>query len=90
MSAMSAKSAVVRARVTPETKIDAEKVLQHLGISVSEAINLFLVQVKLKRSLPFDIEIPNRATARAIRAARAGKGVIESNDADDMFKKLGI
>ena len=87
---MSAKSSVVRARVTPETKLDAEKVLQHLGISVSEAINLFLIQVKLKRSLPFDIEIPNRVTARAIREARTGKGLVECADVDDMFKKLGI
>ncbi len=34
--------------------------------------------------------VPNKATARAIKEARARKGVVVCKDAEDMFKKLGI
>jgi len=42
-----AKTAMVIARIEPELKKDSAKVLKRLGISVTEAINLFLSQVRL-------------------------------------------
>jgi DNA-binding phage protein len=35
-------------------------------------------------------EIPNKETAKAIRKAKTGKGVVVCKNANDMFKKLGI
>ena len=37
-----AKTAMVIARVEPELKKDSEKVLKKLGMSITEAVNLFL------------------------------------------------
>jgi len=42
-----AKTAMITTRVDPDLKADAEKVLSKLGISTTEAINLFLSQVRL-------------------------------------------
>jgi DNA-damage-inducible protein J len=70
-----AKTATVRARVEPSLKRDAEAVLRKVGLTSSEAITLFLTQVKLNKGLPFEIGVPNAATRRAITAARARKGV---------------
>ena len=57
---------VVRSRISPELKRDAEAVLNHLGLSVSDGIRLFLTQVALKKSIPFKIATPNADTIAAM------------------------
>ena len=52
------KDAIVRARVELGLKEEAERVFESLGISTTEAIRIFLTQVKLRRGLPFGVEIP--------------------------------
>ena len=69
------KTATVRARVEPELKRGAEAVLKKIGLTSSEAITLFLAQVKLTRGLPFPLRVPNRATRRAINEARARRNI---------------
>jgi DNA-damage-inducible protein J len=67
------KSATVRARVEPKLKREAEAVLRKVGLTSSEAINLFLTQVRLAKGLPFPVRVPNAATRRALKEAQAGK-----------------
>ena len=67
------KSETIRARVEPRLKRDAEAVLKKIGLTPSEAITLFLTQVKLTKGLPFPVRVPNAETRRAIREARARK-----------------
>jgi DNA-damage-inducible protein J len=69
------KTEIVRARIEPELKRDAEAVLKKIGLTPSEAITLFLTQVKLTNGLPFPVRVPNKATRRAIKEARVRKGV---------------
>jgi DNA-damage-inducible protein J len=69
------KSDIVRARVEPDLKRDAEAVLKKLGLTSSEAITLFLTQIKLCNGLPFPVRVPNRETRQAIREAEAGERV---------------
>lgn len=85
-----AKTAMVIARVEPELKKDSEKVLKRLGISITEAINLFLAQVRIQKGLPFDVRIPNKTTLKAMKDAEEGKNLTVCKDVDDMFKKLGV
>lgn len=69
------KSETIRARVEPALKRDAEAVLKKIGLTSSEAITLFLTQVKLNEGLPFPVRVPNRQTRQAIKDAREGKNV---------------
>ena len=48
-----AKTAILRARVDSEKVIAAEQVFSKLGISVADAINLFLGQVCIQKGIPF-------------------------------------
>ena len=48
-----AKTAILRARVDPEKVTAAERVFSKLGISVGDAINLFLGQVCIQKAIPF-------------------------------------
>jgi len=50
----------VFARVEPEIKKQAERILNQLGIPMSNAIGLFLRQVILQRGIPFDMKLPAR------------------------------
>ena len=65
-----AKSKMIRARVEPTLKHDAEAVLDKLGMTPTEAITLFYKQVTLYRGLPFPVRIPNAATRKALREVR--------------------
>jgi len=60
-------NANVNVRVREEIKANAEKVLAELGLTMSEAINVYLRQIALRRGLPFAIRLPNRKTVRAMR-----------------------
>jgi DNA-damage-inducible protein J len=53
-----ARTSNIFARVEPEIKEQAEKVLAQLGIPMSNAIGLFLRQVVLQRGIPFDMKLP--------------------------------
>ena len=83
-----AKSAMIRARVEPGLKHDAEAVLEKLGMSPTEAITLFYRQVKLHRGLPFPVRIPNAETRRAIREARAGKDLESFESVEEWAKTM--
>jgi DNA-damage-inducible protein J len=83
------KTATARALIDPEVKDRAENILRKLGLSVSNSIELFYRQVVAQRGLPFDLEVPNETTMKAIRNSRAGRGKRFST-ADDLYKDLGI
>jgi len=50
-----AKSAILRARVDSEKITGAESVFSKLGISLGDAINLFLGQVCIQKGIPFSL-----------------------------------
>jgi len=83
-----AKTAMITTRVDPDLKADAEKVLSKLGISTTEAINLFLSQVRLRRGLPFDVVIPNKTTLKAMKDAEEGRNLSSYDSLDKFFEKM--
>ena len=84
------KTAMVRARIEPELKEQAEQVFHRLGLNATQAINLFYRQVELHNGLPFDLVIPNDTTRQTFDDTDAGQNLIVCKDAEDMFSKLGI
>lgn len=56
---MAAKSANLYARIEPELKEQAESILSTLGISSSNAINMFYRQIVLKGGIPFELKVPS-------------------------------
>lgn len=83
-----AKTAMIRARIEPQVKRDAEAVFKKVGMTPTEAIGLFYKQVKLHKGLPFSVNIPNKETRRAIREARAGKGLVTYESVEDWKKDM--
>ena len=85
-----AKTETIRARVEPTLKEDVEKLFKKMGLSTTEAINLFYRQVKLRNGLPFNVVIPNKTTEKVFKDTDANRNLIRCEDADDMFDKLRI
>ena len=85
-----AKTAMIRARTEPILKQEAERIFHLLGLSPSDAINLFFQQVRLRQGLPFAVKLPNKVTLRAINDVETGRGLTKSKSAKAMFKKLGV
>ena len=67
------KAAIIRVRVEQSLKVEAEAVLAQLGLSPTEAIRLFYLQVSLQGGLPFEVRIRSAETRTAITDARSGK-----------------
>jgi DNA-damage-inducible protein J len=84
------KSAMIRARLEPELKENAETVLRRLGLNATQAITMFYKQVELRGGLPFDVVMPTPTTKRTLDATDAGRNLVLCEDADDMFDKLAI
>ena len=53
-----AKETTVRARIDESLKEDAEVILKQLGITTSQAINIYFSQIVLRQGLPFDVVLP--------------------------------
>jgi DNA-damage-inducible protein J len=85
-----AKTSTVRARIEPLLKEDVEKLFKKMGLTTTEAINLFYRQVKLRKGLPFSVVIPNKTTEKVFKDTDAKRNLIRCEDTNDMFDKLGI
>ncbi|MCR5815691.1 MAG: type II toxin-antitoxin system RelB/DinJ family antitoxin [Ruminococcus sp.] len=56
---MATKSANLYARIEPDVKLQAESILEQLGIPASNAITMFYKQIILHRGIPFDVKLPS-------------------------------
>ncbi|WP_295157153.1 type II toxin-antitoxin system RelB/DinJ family antitoxin [uncultured Ruminococcus sp.] len=75
------KNETIHVRVNSTVKNNAEAALDMLGISVSEAINMFLCQVSLVGGIPFEVKLP--APARVIvRSEEELDGKLNASDRD--------
>ncbi len=79
-----ASDTVIRARISGAVKEEAARVLDQMGLSVSDAIRLLMVRIAREKALPFEVMVPNTETIAAMHAARRGEGKTFSSVADLM------
>lgn len=84
------KSAMIRARVDPTLKQEAENIFEALGLSATQAITLFYQQVKWARGLPFEVRVPTDVTLRTFEETDAGENLVRCENVQELFAKLGI
>ena len=78
----------IQARIDVESKEQAKKIFDFLGLTMSQAITLYLRQVILRRGIPFEIEIPNELTAKVLRASKKGRGLHKAASVNKLFREL--
>lgn len=84
------KSATARARMEPEVKEAAERILDECGLNPSDAIGLFYRQVILHRGLPFPVQSFNEETRTVLKKSEQGLEVERFDSADALFEDLGL
>ncbi len=92
---MAKKTSTIHLRVEPEIKANVEKLLDRLGLSTTDAINIFLNQIVLTGGLPFPVKVPrpNEITLAAMKEAEEiKKGIIQSKakNVDEFFEEMDV
>jgi DNA-damage-inducible protein J len=84
-----AATAMVHVRVDEKVKKRANAALAAMGLSVSDAVRMMLMRVSKEKALPFDVNVPNATTIKAMKEADAGKGK-RFKTVEALFEDLGI
>lgn len=87
---MAATTAMVHVRVNEQVKTQASETLAAMGLSVSDAVRVFLTRIAAEKQLPFALKVPNAETRAAMAEADE---IIASRrarftSADDLFRSL--
>jgi DNA-damage-inducible protein J len=66
---MAATTTMVHVRVDEKIKAQATETLSSMGLTVSDAVRVFLTRIVADKELPFSIKAPNEASRTAIAEA---------------------
>ena len=89
-----AKTDTLNIRIEPKLKKEAEKTLDDLGMNVADAVTIFLKQVVLTESIPFNIKKPkyNEETLESIKEAlemiKHPENYKSFNSVDELMEEL--
>jgi DNA-damage-inducible protein J len=68
--------------------VQAQRVLAKVGISMSDAITIFMRQVVLQKDLPLEVRAPNAESRRAIAELEAGRGLTFHRTTEELFDNI--
>ena len=68
---MVAQTSMLHVRVDDETKAQASQALAAVGLSLSDAVRLFLHRVVIEQAFPLELKVPNAETRAAMEESRA-------------------
>ncbi|WP_339057926.1 type II toxin-antitoxin system RelB/DinJ family antitoxin [Candidatus Regiella endosymbiont of Tuberolachnus salignus] len=66
---MTTHTSMMHVRIDNEIKAKATVTLNAMGLSVSEAVRLFLCRIIADETFPFDLKVPNKKTRAAMAEA---------------------
>jgi DNA-damage-inducible protein J len=67
---MSAQTSMLHIRVDDDIKEQATQALTAMGLSMSDAVRLFLRRVVVDQAFPLELKVPNAETQAAIAESR--------------------
>lgn len=85
-----AKTSNISVRMDIALKKEAEEILAVLGLTVSQAINMFYKQITLQQALPFSVKIPERNFNETTRQAMEEKDLATFETPEELYEDLGI
>jgi DNA-damage-inducible protein J len=77
-------------RVDDDIKVQATQALTAMGMSVSDAVRLFLRRVVIDQAFPLELKVPNAQTRAAMKESRTmmAKRQPRFHSADELFADL--
>lgn len=88
-------NALIQARIDSKVKEDAENIMNQLGISLNEAIRMFLIQVIIHKGIPFKPTLkpeyePSEMLQQIIADIENKKDLTRYKNTDEMWQDLGL
>jgi DNA-damage-inducible protein J len=80
---------MVHVRVDEKVKEEARAALAKMGISISDAVRMMLVQIAAEKALPFELRVPNATTIKAMQSADKKQGK-RFRSAEQLFEYRGV
>lgn len=80
-------SKTVQVRMPEELKQEVSHILSEVGLTPSDAINMFYKQIVLHRGIPFDVRIPNKTTLAAMNEAKSGN-LPKYDNVETLFEEI--
>ena len=59
-------TAILRTRIDPRRKARVEKILDQLGMTSTQAVNMFFAQIERRKAIPFSVAIGDNDIAPSI------------------------
>ncbi|MDP2828345.1 MAG: type II toxin-antitoxin system RelB/DinJ family antitoxin [Sulfuricellaceae bacterium] len=81
-----ATSTMLHVRVDDDTKAQATETLAAMGLSVSDAVRIFLKRVVVEQAMPLELKVPNTETRAAMEESRA---IIRAHRARFTKRRMG-
>jgi len=87
---MPTHTSMLHIRVDDDIKEQATLALTAMGLSVSDAVRLFLHRVIVEQAFPLELKVPNAETLAAMQASRAMMSARRDRfaTADELFADL--
>lgn len=87
---MATHTSMLHIRVDDKTKEQAAAALEAMGLSVSDAVRLFLRRVVVDQAFPLELKVPNAETLAAMNEAEEISRARHARftTADDLFAAL--
>ena len=87
---MATHTTMLHVRIDDEVKKQAKAALNAMGLSVSDAVRLFLNRVVADQAFPFELKVPNPQTRAAMQEAEE---IVQAHSArfttsDELFIEL--
>lgn len=85
-----AHSSMLHIRVDDEVKTQATEALAAMGLSMSDAVRIFLKRIVNDQAFPLELKVPNAETRTAMEEARAMMKARQAGfeSADALFDEL--
>jgi DNA-damage-inducible protein J len=87
---MATQTSMLHIRVDDDIKEQATLALTAMGLSVSDAVRLFLRRVVVDQAFPLELKVPNAETLAAMEESRALMSELRARfaSADELFAEL--
>jgi DNA-damage-inducible protein J len=84
---MQSATEMIHVRIDPKLKSKAAKTFGAMGLSLSEAVRVFLTRAVTDQAFPFELRVPNAKTVAAMKAGDRGE-VVKFNSVEELMADL--
>jgi addiction module RelB/DinJ family antitoxin len=82
------ETAILRTRIDPRRKARVEKILDQLGMTSTQAVNMFFAQIERRKAIPFAVTVEdNRDIAPPIEQVAKVWGDLDQTDFSHLDKR---